>query len=62
MFVSKKALILKKELLGKTDETPEKCLQIATAGGILGKHKTTAVTRTKWGTVTRYANYEKQHV
>lgn len=59
--MSKKALILKKELLGKTDETPEKCLQIATAGAILGKDKTAAFTRAKWGTVTRCTNCEKQH-
>lgn len=39
-IVRKKALILKRGLLRKTDENPEKCLQIATAGGILGKDKT----------------------
>lgn len=60
-FVSKKALKLQKALLGKSVETPDKCFQIAMAGGVLRKDKKAVITRTKWGTVKKCANCEKLH-
>lgn len=57
--MSKKALMLKKELLGKTDATPEKRLQIALVGKISGEDETAAIKAERSGALRQNAPAEK---
>lgn len=57
--MSEKALTLKKELLGKTDATPAKRLQIALVGKILGEDEAAAIKAERSGALRQNAPAEK---